>query len=414
ILCVDLDRFNMINDAFGRTVGDGVLKTVAQRLTACVREEDSVARVGDDEFTLLMMKPQNVTDVIAVARKILQSVARTINVDSHELNITASIGVSFYPQDGENPDTLLKNADSALYRAKDAGRNTYQLCSPFLARKAADRLSLENALYQALEQNEFVLYYQPQVDLRTYKLTGMEALIRWDRPGKTMMRPAEFIGLAEETRLILTIGEWALEAACRQGRAWHDAGTKVKMAVNVSARQFQQPNIVSVIYEALDRSGFDPHSLEIEITESTAMQNPDLTADILLDLKNLGISIAIDDFGTGHSSLNYLKRFPLDAIKIDRSFVQDINRGGSDAAIVSAVIAMAKALNIRVLAEGVETDEQLNFLKEHGCYEFQGYLFSRPMPAESLAEIVHGAAAGTYVRRYANGGAILPADPTEH
>jgi len=413
VLCVDLDRFNMINDALGRQIGDGVLKTVAQRLTACVREEDSVARVGDDEFTLLMMKPQNVTDVMSVARKILQSVARTVTVDGHELNITASIGVSFYPQDGETPEILLKNADSALYRAKDAGRNTYQLCSPFLARKAADRLSLENALYHALEQNEFVLHYQPQVDLRTFKLTGMEALIRWDRPGKNLLRPGDFIGLAEETRLILPIGEWALEAACRQGQAWHAAGSPVKIAVNVSARQFQQPNIVSVIYEALDRSGFDPHSLEIEITESTAMHNPDLTADILLDLKNLGISIAIDDFGIGHSSLNYLKRFPIDALKIDRSFVQDIDRGGSDAAIVNAVIAMAKALDIRVIAEGVETDEQLNFLKEHGCYEFQGYLFSRPMPAESLTEIVHGAASGSYVRRYARG-AAHPNLPAEH
>lgn len=412
VLCLDLDRFNVVNDAFGRAVGDGLLQAVAQRLTSCVREEDSVARVGDDEFTLLLMKPHNVTDVTAVARKILQAVARPITVSGHELNITTSIGISFYPQDGADTETLLKNADSALYRAKEAGRNSYQLCSPFLARKAADRLSLENALFQALEQHEFVMHYQPQIDLRTHQLTGMEALIRWDRPGKSLLRPSEFIGVAEETRLILPIGEWALEEACRQGRAWHSAGAGMRIAVNVSARQFQQPNIVSVIYEALERSGFDPHCLEVEITESTAMHNPDLTADILLDLKHLGISIAIDDFGVGHSSLNYLKRFPIDALKIDRSFVQDINRGGSDAAIVCAVIAMAKALNIRVIAEGVETEEQLNFLKEHGCFEFQGYLFSRPLPVDALSEMIQSASAGAYTRRFARSIQAVP--PLEH
>jgi diguanylate cyclase (GGDEF)-like protein/PAS domain S-box-containing protein len=412
VLCLDLDGFNVVNDAFGRPVGDGLLQSVAQRLNACVREEDSVARVGDDEFTLLLMKPNNVNDVIAVARKILQSVARPINVDGHDFNITISIGIAFYPQDGGDAETLLKNADSALYRAKEAGRNSYQLCSPSLARKAADRLLLENALHQALEQQEFLLYYQPQVDLRTQKLTGMEALIRWNRPGTNILRPAEFIGVAEETRLILPIGEWALEAACRQGRAWHNAGAGMRMAVNVSARQFQQPNFVSMIQEALERSGFDPHCLEVEITESTAMHNPDLTADILLDLKSLGISIAIDDFGVGHSALNYLKRFPIDALKIDRSFVKDITREGSDGAIVSAVIAMAKALNIRVIAEGVETDEQLSFLREHGCFEFQGYLFSRPLPADALTEMIDSASAGAYTRNYAR--TIQKAPPTEH
>jgi len=401
VLCLDLDGFNVVNDAFGRAGGDRLLQAVAERLNDCVREEDSVARVGDDEFTLLLMKPSSVTDVTAVARKILQTVARPITMDGHEFNITTSIGISFYPQDGEDTETLLKNADSALYRAKEAGRNSYELCSPFLARKAADRLSLENALHQALEQQEFVLHYQPQLDLRMQKVTGMEALIRWDRPGKPLLRPAAFIGVAEDTRLILPIGEWALQAACRQGRMWHTAGAAVRIAVNVSARQFQQPNLVTMIAEALERSGFDPHCLELEITESTAMQNPDLTVDTLIDLKHLGISVAIDDFGVGHSSLNYLKRFPIDALKIDRSFVQDLTRGGSDGAIVSAVIAMAKALNIRVIAEGVETDEQLSCLQEHGCYEFQGYLFSRPVPAEALTEMINNSSVGAYTRSYA-------------
>ncbi len=401
VLCLDLDGFNVVNEAFGRAGGDDLLRVISERLTECVREEDSVARVGDDEFSLLIMKPGSVSDVTMVARKILQTVARPITVEGHEFNITTSIGIAFYPQDGGDAESLLKNADSALYLAKEAGRNNYQLCSPFLARKAAERLTLETALRQGLDQHEFVLHYQPQIDLRSQMVTGMEALIRWDRGGKTILRPAEFIGVAEDTRLILPIGEWAIEEACRQGQTWHSEGTGVRIAVNVSARQFQQPNVVAMIHDALERSGFDPHYLEIEITETTAMQDPNLTAEILLDLKSLGISVAIDDFGVGHSSLNYLKKFPIDALKIDQSFVKDIARGGSDGAIVSAVIAMGKALNIRVIAEGVETAEQLNFLKEHGCHEFQGYLFSRPMAAGALTEMMNNASPGAYTHRYA-------------
>ncbi len=413
VLCLDLDGFNVVNEAFGRDGGDHLLRRVAERLKACVREEDSVARVGDDEFTLLIMKPANVGDVTTIARKILQVVANPIVIDGLiEFNITASIGIAFYPQDGGEAETLLANADSALNEAKQAGRNSYHLCSPFLARKAAERLALETALHQALERHEFVLHYQPQLDLRAQTVTGMEALIRWDRGGKNVLRPADFIGVAEETRLILPIGEWAIEEACRQGQAWHAAGSGMRIAVNVSARQFQQPNVVSMIRDAVDRSGFDPRYLEIEITESTAMQNPDLTAEILLDLKNLGMTIAIDDFGVGHSSLSYLKRFPIDALKIDQSFMQDIARDGSDGAIVSAVIAMGKALNIRVIAEGVETPEQLRFLKEHGCVEFQGYLFSRPMAANALTELIHNATPGAYTHSYAR--MIQPTPPTEN
>jgi diguanylate cyclase (GGDEF)-like protein/PAS domain S-box-containing protein len=401
VLCLDLDRFNIVNEAFGREGGDQLLRLVAQRIRSCVREEDSVARVGDDEFSLLMMRPANVGDVTSVARKILQAVSEPMAVGGNEFNITTSIGIAFYPQDGADADVLLKNADVALYQAKEAGRNSYQLCSPFLARKAAERLSMETALHQALERHEFVLHYQPQLDLRTHAVTGMEALIRWDRGGKNMLRPIEFIAVAEDTRLILPIGEWAIEEACRQGQAWLGDGNGMRIAVNVSPRQFQQPNVVSMIRDAVNRSGFDPHYLEIEITESTAMQDPELTADILYDLKNLGMSVAIDDFGVGHSSLNYLKRFPIDVLKIDRSFVQDVTRGGSDGAIVSAVIAMGKALNIRVIAEGVETKEQLDFLMERGCYEFQGYLFSRPMAASALTDMLHTGTPGAYTHRYA-------------
>ncbi|MDQ6800446.1 MAG: EAL domain-containing protein [Acidobacteriota bacterium] len=412
VLHLDLDSFNVVNEAFGREGGDHLLLQVAERLNSCVREEDSVARVGDDEFTLLLMKPANVSDVTSVARKILQAIAKPITVDGHEFNITTSIGIAFYPQDGGDAESLLKNADTALYQAKQAGRNSYQLSSPFLARKAAERLTLETALHQALERHEFILHYQPQLDLRKQAVTGMEALIRWDRGGKNIMRPADFIGVAEDTRLILPIGEWAIEEACRQGQAWSGEGASMKIAVNVSARQFQQPNVVSMIRDAVERSGFDPRLLEIEITETTAMLDPSLTAEILLDLKKLGMSIAIDDFGVGHSSLNYLKRFPIDTLKIDQSFVSDITRGGSDGAIVSAVIAMGKALNIRVIAEGVETQEQLTFLKEHGCYEFQGYLFSRPMAANQLTEMIHTASPGAYTHRYAR--TIQTVSPSDH
>ena len=409
VLCLDLDGFKLVNDALGRSGGDDLLKAVAARLRETCRQEDSVARVGDDEFSLLVLRPANIGIVTGVARKILQAIAAPIGVGGNDFNITCSMGISFYPQDGGDAETLLKNADSALYRAKEAGRNSFQLCSPFLARKAADRLTLETGLHQALDQGEFVLHYQPQLDLETQTVTGMEALIRWDRRGKTMLRPAEFIAVAEDTQLIVPIGEWVIETACRQGQQWHEQGTGLRIAVNVSARQFQQPNIVSVIEAALERTGFDPNYLEIEITESTAMFNPDLTADILLDLKNLGISVAIDDFGVGHSSLNYLKRFPIDALKIDQSFVQDITRGASDGAIISAVIALSKALNLRVVAEGVETEDQLKFLRDHGCHEAQGYLFCRPMPADALSKMMESATPGAYTRRYAR--KVLAAAP---
>jgi len=412
VMCLDLDRFNVVNEAFGRAGGDQVLHETAKRLVDCCRNEDSAARVGDDEFAVLLMRPGNVSEVTTVARRILEAVSQPISIEGHEFNISTSIGIAFYPQDGGDAESLLKSGDRALYQAKQAGRDNYQLCSAFLARKAAERLTLETALHQALQRHEFVLHYQPQLDVRKQAVTGMEALIRWDRGGRNMMRPGDFLSVAEETRLILPIGEWALEAACRQGYLWRSEGVPMKIAVNVSPRQFQQPNVVSMIKAAIDRSGFDPRLLEIEITESTAMIDPELTAEILLDLKNLGISIAIDDFGIGHSSLNYLKRFPIDTLKIDQSFVKDIARGGSDGAIVSVVIAMGKALNIRVVAEGVETQEQLNFLTDHGCYEFQGYLFSRPMVASALSGLIETRLPDEAMFGIARGPRALP--PSSH
>ena len=401
VLHLDLDRFNVVNEAFGRPAGDRLLQEIASRLTGCVRAEDSVARAGDDDFTLLLMEPSGIDEVTTIAKKILKEVSRPLTIDGNEFNITTSIGIAFYPQDGADASALLKNAAIALHTAKQAGRNGFELCSPFLARKASHRLSLENALRQGLERREFVMHYQPQFDMHKQAVTGMEALIRWDRGGVTMMRPSEFISVAEETDLILPIGEWAIEEACRQGQKWAAEGVRMKISVNVSPRQFAEPNIVATIQAALDRTGFDPRLLEIEVTESTAMLDPEATAGILRELKSLGISIAIDDFGIGHSSLNYLKRFPIDTLKIDQSFVKDISRGTSGRAIVSAVIAMGKALGIRLVAEGVETHEQLEFLRSEGCYEFQGFLFSKAQAAPALHGLVHSANPEAFAQCYA-------------
>ncbi len=413
VLFLDLDRFKLINDTLGHTVGDHLLQGMADRLKTCVREEDSVARVGGDEFTLLLMDLRSASDATVVARKILETVARPITVDGHELYVNCSIGISISPADGEDAETLLKNADNALYRAKEAGKNNYQMCTPSMTRLAAERLSLESALRQAIERNEFLVHYQPQFDLRTRKIVGIEALLRWDRPGKGIVRPGDFIAAAEESRLIIPIGEWVLQTASRQAKTWDMEKFPLRVAVNVSAAQFQQRHLVRTIREAIDHWAIDPAHLEMEITESTAMQNPDLTAAILQELKQLGISVVIDDFGVGHSSLNYLKRFPIDGLKIDKSFVDDMTHDESDAAIVSAVIAMARALKLRVTAEGVETEEQLAFLEAHDCYEFQGYLLSRPLPPEGVTNLLRAetSAYAQLSRRYVP---VAPSHITDH
>ena len=387
VLFLDLDRFKLINDTLGHTVGDHLLQGVGERLKSCVRPEDSVARVGGDEFTILLMDLRRPADAMVVARKILDVIARPIIVDGHELYVTSSIGISMSPADGEDAETLLKNADNALYRAKDAGKNNFQLCTPSMTQLAAERLSLENALRQAIDRNEFVVHYQPQIDLRTRKIVAVEALVRWDRPGRGIVPPSEFIEAAEESRLIVPIGELVLQTAARQAKEWESL-VPIRIAVNVSAAQFQQRSLVRTVRGIVEECGLDPTRLEVEITESTAMQNPGASADILHELKNLGVSIVIDDFGIGHSSLNYLKRFPIDGLKIDRTFVQDMITDPSDAGIVAAVIAMARALNLQVTAEGVETEEQLSFLESHACSVIQGYLVSRPVSAPTITQML--------------------------
>jgi diguanylate cyclase (GGDEF)-like protein/PAS domain S-box-containing protein len=387
VLFLDLDRFKLINDTLGHTIGDHLLQGMGERLKNCVRDEDSVARVGGDEFAILLMDLARPADAMVVAQKILDVVARPITVDGHELYTTCSIGISMSPADGVDAETLLKNADNALYRAKEAGKNNYQLCTPSMTQLAAERLAVENALRQAIDRNEFLVLYQPQYDLAMRKLIAVEALLRWDRPGIGIVGPAEFIATAEESRLIMPIGELVLDTALQQAKVWGDE-FPIRIAVNVSAAQFRQRYLVRTIRTVLEEHSVDPTRLEIEITESTAMQNPTITAEILQELKKLGVSIVIDDFGIGHSSLNYLKRFPIDGLKIDRTFVQDMVSDASDAGIVSAIIAMAHALDLRVTAEGVETEEQLRFLEARGCSSVQGYLVGRPGSAEAITKVL--------------------------
>jgi len=382
VMFLDLDGFKLVNDTLGHSLGDELLKAIATRLRAALREEDSIARMGGDEFTVLLSDLARPDDAAKIAQKLLDTIAEPIRVEGHELFVTTSIGIALFPNDGETAEALLKNADHAMYRAKDVGRNSYQLCTPAMNSRALERLSLENSLRRALDRGEFVLHYQPQINLATNGVVGMEALMRWNHPLQGVVPPATFIPIAEETRLIVPMGEWALREACRQAKEWQQTKyPSLRMAVNLSPRQFQSGDLRKIIASALAESGLDATSLELEITESTAMQNTERTIATLRAIREMGVRIAIDDFGTGHSSLNYLRSFPLDSVKIDQAFIHEIESSPSDRAIVSAIIAMAHGLALRVTAEGVETEEQLAFLRASGCEEVQGYLFGRPAPA---------------------------------
>ncbi len=382
---LDLDRFKDINDSLGHSVGDALLKAVADRIRRCVREGDTVARFGGDEFTLLVPHIDNVEDAAKIAQKILETLKIPFILGERELFATTSIGISIYPGDGLDAETLVRNADTAMYRAKEQGRDNYQLYAPAMNARALERLALENMLRKALSQEELVVYYQPLVDLESRGIIGVEALIRWQHPELGLLSPAHFISVAELSGLIIPIGNWVLLTACRQVHAWHRRlGHELTVAVNLSARQFSQPNLVDGVSRALNESGLPPECLELEITESNAMQNAENTTYTLRELKTLGIRISMDDFGTGYSSLNYLKRFPIDTLKLDQSFVREVTTDPSDAAIVSAVITMAHSLNLTVVAEGVETEEQFAFLQKQRCDRIQGFLFSRPLSADQL------------------------------
>jgi diguanylate cyclase (GGDEF)-like protein len=387
---LDLDQFKTINDTLGHATGDQLLQEVTRRLKAHLRECDLLARWGGDEFTLLLPHVRSAEDLSQLAQQILDVFLHPFRLENpQELYITASLGVALAPYDGEDTATLLRNADTALYQAKQQGRNTYQLYFAEMNEAAMNRLALEGDLRRALAREEFVLHYQPQVDLRTHRIVGWEALIRWQHPTLGLVPPYQFIPIAEETGLICAIGEWVIETACLQHRAWRQAGLPtVRMAVNVSARQFQQPGLVNTLVQILERTEMEPQALEIEITESTTMQDRLLTTVVLTELRQMGIQIAMDDFGTGYSSLSSIKHFPFDTLKIDRSFTQDLITDPSDAAIAQAIIALGKGLNLHTLAEGVETKAQLKILQSMGCHRAQGYLFSKPIPAAAAATLL--------------------------
>ncbi|HYD79387.1 MAG TPA: diguanylate cyclase [Paucimonas sp.] len=389
VIVLDLDNFKNINDSLGHEVGDLVLLEAGRRLSSSLRAVDTVARQGDDEFVVVLPNVEDQSAAAIVAQKLLDSLARVMTVQDHELFVAGSIGISLFPKDGEDGRMLLKNADAAMHRAKEAGRNSFCFYLQEMNARSLDRLKIEGGLRRALEREEFVLHYQPQVDIATGAIVGAEALIRWQPAGQPMLYPNDFIPIAEETGLIVPLGEWVLRAACRQQRAWKQAGLPaIRIGVNLSARQFNQQNMVAAVTRILRDTGCDAACLSLEITESVVMQDPLTAAATLLELSRMGVHLSIDDFGTGYSSLSYLKRFPINSLKIDRSFVSDIVTDPDSAAIVKAVIALAHSMKLEVIAEGVETAEQLAFLREQRCNQMQGYYFSRPVAAERMAELL--------------------------
>ena len=389
VLFLDLDGFKHINDSLGHPVGDKLLQSIAARLAAVVRGADTVSRQGGDEFVVLLPDLQHAEDAAIMAGRILRDVANPHLVDQYELHVTTSIGVSVFPHDGMDAETLIKNADTAMYQAKENGRQSVQFFMPAMNARAVERQSIEEGLRRALERGEFTLHYQPKISVRTGAITGAEALIRWTHPGRGPISPAQFIPIAEDCGLILPIGRWVLRHAAEQAQAWVTAGLRpTTMAVNVSAVEFRDDNFLRGLFAILDESGFDPRALELELTESVFMKRVASTQFILQTLRKAGVQVALDDFGTGYSSLSYLRKFPIDALKIDQSFVGQIANGDEDAAIVTAVIGMARSLNLRVVAEGVETFEELEFLHAHHCEEAQGYYFGRPMPAGQFAKLL--------------------------
>ena len=389
LLFLDVDRFKHINDSLGHAVGDRLLQSVAQRLIACVRTSDTVSRQGGDEFVVLLPEMKHAKSAAVIAEKIMATLATPHSIDEHELHVTVSIGIVIYPDDGKDPETLMKNADFAMYHAKDAGRNNCQFFKPEMNVRAAERQSLENGLRHALERQEFVLHYQPKINLETGVIIGVEALIRWRHPDRGLVPPAQFIPVAEECGFIVAIGRWVLREACRQACIWQERGVPaLRIAINISAIELRAKDFVAAVRDILAETGLESGCLELELTETFLMEDSKSTVTVLNDLKGLGVHLALDDFGTGYSSLSYVKRFPIDTLKIDQSFVRDLVTDADDASIVSAVISMGKSLHMRVVAEGVETRAQLEFLQKHDCPVGQGYLFSPPLGAWEFTQLL--------------------------
>jgi diguanylate cyclase (GGDEF)-like protein/PAS domain S-box-containing protein len=389
VLFLDLDGFKHINDSLGHPVGDKLLRSIAIRLVDCVRSTDTVSRQGGDEFVVLLSEVNRADAAAVMATKMLEVIAKAHSIDKHDLHVTASIGVSTFPDDGMNAETLIKNADTAMYQTKENGRQGFRFFTPAMNARAVERQSIEEGLRRALHRHEITLDYQPKVCVKTHTIVGAEALIRWMHPTRGPLSPAQFIPIAEDCGLILPIGRWVLREACEQARAWVDAGfPAIRIAVNVSAMELWDESFLEGVFAVLRETRVPPNLLVLELTESVLMKRVDTTVAILRILRDRGVHVAVDDFGTGYSSLSYLRKFPIDTLKVDQSFVRQIGNGGSEAAIVTAVISMARSLKLRVIAEGVETRAELDFLRAHQCDEAQGYYFSRPVPAQEFVRLL--------------------------
>ncbi len=412
LLFIDIDNFKRINDSFGHSIGDKLLRTVAGQLLACLRRSDSVgrdldeervsvARLGGDEFTVLLTHLEKAEAAARIAKRVIEAVSVPFLLGDEEVVVTPSIGISVFPYDGDSVEELVKNADTAMFHAKENGKNNYQFYTNSMSATAFERLSMENALRRGLGNDEFEVYYQPKVDLVSNRAIGLEALVRWHHPDMGLVSPTDFIPLAEETGLIVPLGEWVLRSVCTQMRKWHDNGVvePMRVAVNLSACQFRQTMLSQQVKRVLTETGVAPDWLELELTESVIMDDIQTSSTVLRELKNMGVRISMDDFGTGYSSLSLLKRLPLDTLKIDQSFVRDITTDADDAAIVDAVISLAHSLRLRVIAEGVETDEQLEFLRNRGCDEVQGFLYSRPLPVAGIE---------AWLREFNSDGTVAP------
>lgn len=389
LLFLDLDRFKNINDSLGHQMGDQLLKQVAHRLTNIIRQSDTLARLGGDEFVIALEEDADSRNICAVAQKIIDTLAKVFHIDDNELYITASIGISLFPNNGETVESLMKSADVAMYRAKEKGRNSFQFFTEDMNEQVHEALFLANNLCKAIDNKEFVLYYQPQAEISTGKMTGMEALVRWHHPQHGLIPPDKFIPMAEETGLIIPLGKWVLHSACQQNMQWQQAGyPPCKIAVNISPRQFRRGDLVESVSEALAESGLAAHWLELEITENLLVEDIEQNISVMQDLSEMGVTLAIDDFGTGYSSMSYLHRFPLAKLKIDKTFVQSVDAPLGNQAIVEAIIALARALNLEVVAEGIETETQIAFLKQRSCRYGQGYYFSKPLPSEAFEQVL--------------------------